>query len=59
MSIEAAIKNAAKAAAVRSPEIREQLQRNQAFSTQMEAAGVVKRKQTFSIPLMERIAHKA
>ncbi len=34
-----------------------QLRSNREFQTRMEKAGVVTRKQAFSIPLMERIAH--
>jgi hypothetical protein len=55
MSIEAAVKKALKDA-TREPGFSEQLKRNQNFSERMERAGVVTRKQQFSIPLMERIA---
>lgn len=34
-----------------------QLEANRTFLVRMEQAGVVTRKQQFSIPLMERIAH--
>ena len=35
-----------------------QLKFNREFQSRMEKAGVITRKQTISIPLMERIAHR-
>ncbi|AKM09312.1 hypothetical protein [Croceicoccus naphthovorans] len=56
MSIEKAVKKALKTKSAKG-EFAEQLESNRAFSDRMGRAGVVIRKQEFSIPLMERIAH--
>lgn len=55
MSIEAAMKKALNVGG-RDKSFSDQLERNRNFSDKMERAGVIKRKQEFSIPLMERIA---
>lgn len=55
MSIEAAVKKALKDKSQGS-DFSNQLKNNKHFSERMERAGVVTRKQQFSIPLMERIA---
>ena len=55
MSIDIAVKSAVKKAD-RTGEFIAQLERNRNFVDRMEKAGVVTRKQEFSIPLMERIA---
>lgn len=58
MSIDDAVKKALQATP-RGEEFSEQLERNRHFSNRMERAGVVTKKQEYSIPLMERIAHSA
>lgn len=55
MSIEAAVAKVLKRVSAE-PGFTDQLQRNQQFNERMIKAGVVTRKQEFSIPLMERIA---
>lgn len=56
MTIDAAVKKALGTKG-REQGFSEQLERNRDFSEKMERAGVVTRKQGFSIPLMERIVH--
>ena len=41
----------------RNAKFTEQLKVNRQFHSRMERAGVVTKKQAFTIPLMERIAH--
>ena len=54
MSIETAIKQALERD-VHKVAFRVQIEENKKFSKRMENAGVTTRKQSFSIPLMERI----
>jgi hypothetical protein len=54
--IEEAIKKALNANA-RGTEFAGQLETNREFHSRMERAGVMTKKQSFTIPLMERIAH--
>jgi hypothetical protein len=56
MKIEKAIEGALKSAP-RTKQFTSQLELNRNFLVRMEQAGVVTRKQQFSIPLMERIAN--
>jgi hypothetical protein len=54
--IEDAVKQALKAKP-RNGDFANQLEKNREFHGRMERAGVVTRKQGFTIPLMERIVH--
>lgn len=56
MSIDDAVRNALQRTTM-GDDFSEQLERNRSFSDRMERAGVVTRKQEYSIPLMERIVH--
>ena len=58
MSIERAIKQALKNKD-RGGDFTTQLKSNRDFQRRMENAGVITRKQTFTIPLMERIVGSA
>ena len=58
MSIDDAVRKVLHAT-VQGAQFSAQLERNRDFSERMERAGVVTRKQEYSIPLMERIAHTA
>ena len=55
MNIDAAVKKALKSKG-KGADFARQLKSNREFSDRMERAGVVTRKQSFTIPLMERIA---
>lgn len=59
MSIEAAVKTATTSEAARSTQFKAQLESNRAFHDRMQKAGVVPKKQEFTIPLMERIVTPA
>lgn len=56
MPIDDAVKQAVRKAP-REGQFADQLKWNRDFQNRMERAGVVTRKQGFTIPLMERIAH--
>ncbi|HEY9091734.1 hypothetical protein [Parasphingorhabdus sp.] len=55
MSIDIIVKEAVKGSRGRSGAFAKQLEKHREFSTRMTKAGLTPKKQSFSIPLMERI----